>query len=163
MEWLTNLAESGELLWGIVTFIGGSAVVNVITFFKVAASGKKITNVTDFTVIAKKTIDFAKDEFKTAKDQIVTEVKNKVVDPMVEQVNALTSDNAKLTEIAVYGLSLANIPLKVKKEIMEGIKTLGTISDSALKVFNASIESEEQQTNQNEEENQTLTDDINDI
>ena len=158
-----GLIESAEQLWALIGVVGGGVIVNVLAFIKITLGNKKISKVTDFTVIAKKSFDKAKEEMVSIKHEIIKEVEIKVVEPLVTRIKQLTLENAKLADITVSALSLINVPLDSKKQLFEVLSGVSSVSTQAKDLLAQSILNDEQQINESNQDNQDLTDSINNI
>jgi len=138
MDW-NSLTESATALWALV----GATVVNfggtAITMLKTIFSGNKFKNVSEFAVIAKNSFVEVKGEIKDLKAQIVSEVKEQIVSPLLNEIKALQSDNAKLANLVVGAISLTNVPLEQKKALLPVLSSISTISAETIRLLQANI------------------------
>jgi len=160
---LNSLVESGQVLWAFVGTLGVSTAINILTFMKTSLGGKKITKMSDFAVVADKSMKYAKSEFATAKEQIVTETKKQIIEPLQAQVKGLISDNAQLASLCVSLVSLIPMPLDVKKNAVNVISTINNVSVEAKTLLEASVVAQEQQELVQQEQDNELQENINNI
>ena len=160
---LNSLAESGTALWAILGTAGGVTFLNVLSFIKITISGKKFSKVSDFAVVADQSIKFAKGEIKEMKKDIVEQTKLQIVEPLKQQVQALVSDNAKLSSLVVSLISYIPLPLEVKKEAVAITGTLGNIMGEAQTLLQSSVDYQQKQESVVVEKSTELLDDIDKI
>lgn len=163
MDWLNSLAENAEALWAIIIGSSGLIVSNGIMFVRTLKMNKSLSKVTDFTVIVNEGIEEFKKSFNEEKDNFIKKVKTEVINPLVSDIKSLTSDNAKLADISVTLLSQLNVPLNVKKQYFDVLKGVSNVSTVAKDLLAQSIANDEAQLNESEQEEQDLTDTIDNI
>jgi hypothetical protein len=158
-----ELIEQGNVVWAGIITIGGGVLVNVATFIKTTFSGKKFTKVSDFAVVADKSMKFAKSEITEVKKEVMTLMKSEVVAPLLEEIQQLKADNTKLANLAVTALSLTPIPLEQKKALLPVLSTIGTVSKEATAILQANIAKQENDKIEEISTVNTLNETINEI
>ena len=143
---LNSLTESASVVWTLIGTVGAGTLISVLTFIKTSMSGKKFTKVSDFAVVADKSMKFAKSEMQDAKTEIVDETRKLIVEPLKEQIQALVSDNVQLASLTVSLLAYVPLPLEIKKDAVKVLGTLGNISTESKKLLESSVAYQEKQT-----------------
>lgn len=160
---LNSLMDSATALWATIGIAGGVTLINVLTFIKTSVSGKKFSKVSDFAVVADQSIKFAKVEIKDLRNEIVEQTKLQIVEPMKQQVQALVSDNAKLSSLVVSLISYIPLPLEVKTEAVAVTATLSNVLSEAQLLLQSSVEYQKKQVAIDKEQDTVLQDNINKI
>jgi hypothetical protein len=155
------LGESATAIWAMVVALGGNFVVSIFNFIKVGVSGGKIKSLSDFSVVASKSLDFAKKEITSISAVIKKEVVDTIVTPLVSEVTDLKAENKLLANLVVMGFSLAPIPLSQKKDLFTTINKISSVTTEAIQLLATSIETQEIKELEYEEENDNLEDKIN--
>lgn len=152
------LGESATAIWGMVIALGANGAVSILNFFRAGFSGKKIKNLSDFTVIASKGFDFAKQEITTMSNQIKAEVVETIVKPLTQELQGLKEENTLLANLAVMALSVAPVPLDQKKEIFLALSKVSSITTETTKLLEANIAAGETARLNYENDNEKIND-----
>jgi hypothetical protein len=152
--WIAGIATGGITL---------TTIISGINLFKGIFSGRKVEKLMNFTAVADNNIKTNQMSFATLKKDLMRELKEEIVAPLVAQIKQLSSDNTSVTTIAVTLLSMVNVPIDQKRELFNVLSKVSSVSSQATEFLRASIKSQEGQIAVNTQTKTALTEKINGI
>ena len=157
MEWFSNLFSN----WGAEILAGsGFALIAFKTFIADVLSGKKVTNLVDFTSFAKtemnkigKIVIDGLDEFKLG-------FKKEIITPLVAKIESLEQQNVNSLNVIVLLASYLNVPVAQKEVLFKALKSIAVVNDNVLKVLETSIQTQQAQITSQSVANTQLKDEL---
>jgi hypothetical protein len=149
--------------WLLGIFAGGltaNTVISGINLFKGVFTGKKLEKVTKFVAVADDNIKNNQTSFAEVKKQLVKEIKDEIVAPILANLKEITSDNAVLAEISIACLSMVNVPLDQKKQLFNVLSRVSNVSSQAKELLSANIKDQESKLLNSQANDNLLLDNI---
>lgn len=137
MEWLNELFST----WGAEILAGGGlALIAFKTFISDVLSGKKVTNLVDFTSFAKSEMNKIGKIVIDGLDEFKAGFKKEIVTPLVNKIESLEAINTNSLNVIVLLASYINVPVAQKESLFKALKTVAMINDNVMKTLELSIE-----------------------
>ena len=157
MEWFNQLFSN----WGAEILAGsGLTLIAFKTFIADALSGKKVTNLVDFTAFAKSEMNKIGKIVIDGLDEFKVGFKKEIVEPLVAKINNLEAQNASSLNIIVLLASYINVPVAQKESLFQALKTIAVVNDNVMKVLELSIQNQQAQITTATIENTNLKDEL---
>jgi len=157
MEWFSELFSN----WGAEILAGsGFTLIAFKTFIADALSGKRVTNLVDFTSFAKSEMNKIGKIVIDGLDEFKAGFKKEIVEPLVAKISNLEAQNANSLNIIVLLASYINVPIAQKENLFKALKTIAVVNDNVIKVLELSIQNQQAQIATQTVDNTNLKDEL---